>query len=164
MGKDAIETGSWGPAGLGYDRRVPAEDQRSPVEAAQAFLDAFASGEVEAVLDLFTADAVWQIPGDPQLVPWVGTRDRAGIADYIELFGENAELTSFEIEKIVADDEDALIIGRFGNRFASGGELDDPFVIRLTVRDGLISHYVIHEDSLNLARQYVRPSDPHFLP
>ncbi len=127
---------------------------RSTRDTVQAFFDAQASGDPQAVVELFAPDATWVIPGDPSLVPWVGTRDRDGIPAHLVAQAENATPTSFALHKVLVDGEDAVALGRFGYRFASGGSLDDPFAAHLVVRDGLIRSFVIHEDSLNLAREY----------
>lgn len=127
---------------------------RSTRDAVQAFFDAQAGGDPQALVDLFALDATWVIPGDPSLVPWVGTRDRDGIPAYLVGQTENATPTNFALHKVLVDGEDAVGLGRFGYRFASGGSLDDPFAAQFVVRDGLIQSFVIHEDSLNLAREY----------
>lgn len=129
---------------------------RSPRETVEAFFDGQARNDVEAVVALFSKDATWVIPGDPELVPWVGTRNRDGIGDYMVKQTENAEPTSFELQKMLVDGPDVVVLGRFGFRFPSGGSLDDPFAAHLTVHDGLITSFIIHEDSLNLAREYTR--------
>lgn len=127
---------------------------RTPRETAQAFFDAQAANNPQALVELFAPDATWIIPGDPRLVPWVGTRDRDGIPAYLSEQAANATPTSFELHKVLVDGEDVVVLGRFGYRFASGGSLDDPFAAHLVVRDGLIQSFIIHEDSLNLAREY----------
>lgn len=127
---------------------------RTPLETAEAFFAAQSAGDVDAVVALFAEDATWVIPGDPDLVPWVGTRDRKGIAGYVTAQRDNAEATGFERGKTLVDGPDVVVLGRFAYRFASGGSIDDPFVVHLQVEDGLIRHFIIHEDSLNLARQY----------
>lgn len=127
---------------------------RSTRDTVQAFFDAQAAGEPQAVVDLFAPDATWVIPGDPSLVPWVGARDRDGIPAYLVAQAENATATSFTMHKVLVDGENAVALGRFGYRFASGGSIDDPFAAHLVVRDGLIHSFIIHEDSLNLAREY----------
>lgn len=128
---------------------------RSPAETVQEFFAANTRGDVDGVVALFAPDATWIIPGDPSLVPWVGARTVAGIADYMTALANNSEMTSFTISKILEDGADVVVLGTFGFTFASGGSLvDEPFVIHITVVDGLIRSYIIHEDSLTLAREF----------
>lgn len=136
---------------------------RTPGDTVREFFATSARSDVDAVLNLFAPDATWVIPGDVNIAPWVGTRDVPGIADYMSALSANSEMTSFDIVKSLEDGPDVVIVGTFGFTFASGGQiLDDPFVIHMVVVDGLIRSYVIHEDSLGLARAYVgEDAEPH---
>lgn len=136
----------------------------TPLQVTQAFFDANEGGDPAAVRALFASDATYVIPGDPELVPWVGERDRDGIADYMRELAAHAEFDHFEVTKILVDGEDVVALGRFAMHFASGGRLDDPYAIHLVVRDGLIRSYVMHEDSLNLARELTGRTAPGTLP
>lgn len=128
---------------------------RTPGDTVREFFEANARNDVEAVLDLFAPDATWVIPGDPDVVPWVGNRDVPGIADYMSALSANSTMTSFNIVKWIEDGPDVIVVGTFGFTFASGGAIeDDPFVIHMVVEDGLVRSYLIHEDSLGLARAY----------
>ncbi len=127
---------------------------RGPREIVQEFFDAQASGDDQAVIGLFAPDATWDIPGDPAVVPWVGSRNREGIGDYLTLQRDNSEPTGFELYTWLVDGPDVVVLGRFAYRFASGGSIDDPFAVHLVVRDGLIRSFRIFEDSLSLARGY----------
>lgn len=124
------------------------------MQVYESFMDAQSNNDVEALLATFAPGASWYIPGDPGLVPWVGARDRAGIADYQVAITANATPTSFSVQKVLVDGEDLVALGRFGFSFASGGSLEDPFAIHFVIRDGLIHEFSIHEDSLNLAREF----------
>jgi uncharacterized protein len=128
---------------------------RTPGDTVREFFAANTRGDVDAVLGLFAPDATWVIPGDVNVVPWVGKRDVSGIADYMSALSANSEMTSFDIVKWLEDGPDVIVVGTFGFKFPSGGQIvDDPFVIHMVVVDGLVRSYIIHEDSLGLARAY----------
>lgn len=127
------------------------------IATINAYFEAFGSRDVDRLTSFFTPDAQWVVPGDPELTPWVGTRTGPDeIRGFFETFFRAAEPLGFEVFNIVEVGDDQLLVdGRFAYRFHdSGGEVDDQFVQRYTIRDGQITGFRIFEDSLGLARAY----------
>ncbi|WP_370423757.1 nuclear transport factor 2 family protein [Streptomyces sp. QH1-20] len=114
------------------------------------------------MLALVDEDAHWYVPGDPTLVPWAGERrGHASLREFFELVFTVAEPLAFDIHGMATLGDTVLIPGRFAYRYHRSGQvLDDEFVLKITVRDGLVTSYRIFEDSLRLARAYLGEDAP----
>ncbi|MFJ6017614.1 nuclear transport factor 2 family protein [Streptomyces sp. NPDC092952] len=122
------------------------------------FLDRVAEGDIPAVVKLFAPDASWEIPGDPDIVPWVGPRTVEGIPAFFRTMSELTIRELFEIERVLVDGANAVLIGRARVVVrATGKVIDTPFAIDIVVDpEGRISRYYMFEDSWGVA-QAVRP-------
>ncbi|WP_216204863.1 nuclear transport factor 2 family protein [Amycolatopsis aidingensis] len=130
--------------------------ERTQTEQTRALVAAFfqemaaTSGDPVAYL----ADTVhWDIPGATGIVPWIGRRSgKAEAAEFFARFGDYLEPDRFEVHRIVADGPHAVAIGELRSRVrATGRVIESPFAFDLTVHDGLITRYVMFEDSWRVA-------------
>ncbi|MFF0447068.1 nuclear transport factor 2 family protein [Streptomyces sp. NPDC004609] len=116
-------------------------------------------GSPERVADLFAEKVDWHIAENPT-VPWI--RPRSTRADVAAHFRELAEgqvpvPEGCSVDAVVVDGEEAMISGRLmGTVTTTGKVFRSPFVMRVTVRDGLIIRYLIVEDSLAIAAACAR--------
>ncbi|MFK0165826.1 nuclear transport factor 2 family protein [Rhizobium sp. NPDC090279] len=133
----------------------------SPREVAELYLKRVGAfwgaddkpAKSEAIADLFATEVNWYIAGDPALVPWVGKRQtRDSIRAFFDELGQNVEPRHFEVKRILSDDTMAVIVGDLASILRPTGKLvPSPFVIELTVDQGQITHYRLHEDSYAIA-------------
>ncbi len=122
------------------------------------FLKRVAEGDIPAVVALFAPDASWEVPGDPDIVPWAGRRTVDGIPAFFQTLSELTDRELFNVERSVVDGTTAVLIGRARLVVrATGKVIDTPFAIDIIVNpDGRISRYYMFEDSWGVA-QAVRP-------
>ncbi|WP_274911111.1 nuclear transport factor 2 family protein [Streptomyces sp. WZ-12] len=127
-------------------------------DVVNELLKRIGEGDVPAVVELFADDADWEIPGDPEIVPWVGRRTVAGIPDFFRTMGELTDRELFDVERVVVDGPNAVLIGRARVVVRSTGKtIDTPFAVDIVVNpEGRISRYYMFEDSWGVA-QAVRP-------
>ncbi|MFE6027228.1 nuclear transport factor 2 family protein [Streptomyces niveus] len=99
------------------------------------------------------ADAHWEIPGDPKIVPWVGRRKVSEIPDFFATMSELTDRELFDIERIVVDGPSAVLIGRARLVVrATGRTIDTLLAIDIVVNpEGRVSRYYMFEDSLDVA-------------
>ncbi|WP_058043612.1 nuclear transport factor 2 family protein [Streptomyces roseifaciens] len=127
------------------------------LHTVEAYLEAFGHGDMDAVFALLDPEVEWFVPGDAALVPWAGRRTgHAAMREWFPMLAGAGERKDFELYGMTALGPDQVLVnGRFVFRMHATGEVyDDEFVLRFTVRDGLITAYRIYEDSLALARAY----------
>jgi uncharacterized protein len=126
--------------------------EQAPAATAAALFEAYSSGDLDATVALFHEHATIDIPGDPA-VPWTGERrGRSGVREFFRLLHEHVQPEAFEIDKILADENTAVALGRFTQRIRRGGAtFTSEYALRLEVEDGLIVRYLMLEDSCAVA-------------
>ena len=112
------------------------------------------TGDIAGFVELFAEDAHWEIPGEPEIVPWVGRRNVSEIPHFFQIIGEHTDRELFDIERIIVDGPNAVLIGRArAVSHATGRIIDTPFAVDIVVNsEGRISRYYMFEDSLGVAQ------------
>jgi len=110
--------------------------------AVEDLLRCVAAGDIPELVALFAPDAVWEVPGDAEHLPWLGRRTREEIPGF---FSAMAELT-------IHTGEDAVLIGHARVIYTpTGAPIDTPFAIHLTVAEDGIKSFYMFEDSWSAA-------------
>ena len=127
-----------------------------PLSVVQSYLAAFGSGDVKATLAWVHPEAVWRVDGQPGLVPVGLIRGREGVRGWLTRFGGGIEPMDFSVRQWLSDAQTVVALGRFRLRVKPAlGVVDSDYALRFQVKDGLVSHYQMFEDSylLGMARQ-----------
>ncbi len=128
------------------------EDTRKTVIA---LFDDLAEGRApEQMAAHFDEDVDWFIPGDLEVVPWIGRkRGRTGVAEFYRQLGEHVVPERFEIRSIIADGEQCVVLGDLVTLVrATGRRIESEFAFDIEVRDGLLTRYHMFEDTWAVAR------------
>ncbi|GAA0354489.1 nuclear transport factor 2 family protein [Streptomyces blastmyceticus] len=122
-------------------------------DVVNELLKRMGEGDIPAVVELFADDAHWEIPGDPEIVPWVGRRQVDAIPEFFRTMGGLTDRELFEIERVIVDGSNAVLIGRARVVVRSTGKvIDTPFAVDIVVNaEGRISRYYMFEDSWGVA-------------
>lgn len=122
-------------------------------DVVNELLKRMGEGDIPAVVELFAEDAHWEIPGDPEIVPWVGRRQVDAIPEFFRTMGGLTDRELFEIERVIVDGSNAVLIGRARVVVRSTGKvIDTPFAVDIVVNaEGRISRYYMFEDSWGVA-------------
>ncbi|MBD3885670.1 nuclear transport factor 2 family protein [Phormidium tenue FACHB-886] len=119
------------------------------------YFDRLQSGaEPEAIAALFSEDVDWDITGDVNLVPWIGTRKgRRGVANFIRDLREQDESIRLEIRSIVVEGEKAVVLGEFTSQIKKTGKvIESEFALEFAVQNSLIVRYRLFEDTFAVAQ------------
>lgn len=122
-------------------------------EVVEELLGRMASGDAEAIAELFAPDVDFMCAGS---APWIKPRHtREDMADF---FGEMdasfvPEDRAASVSGILIDGRDAMVTGSVSQRLKSNGKsFTIPFALHLTVSEkGEITRYHVYEDSLTVA-------------
>lgn len=107
-----------------------------------------------SIASLFSENVDFFIPGNVDLVPWIGRRKgRDGIANFIKDLSELTEPISFNIHSTVVEGEKAVALGHLKTRVKRTGKvIDTGFAFEFTVKDSLITRFRMYEDSFAVAQ------------
>lgn len=121
-------------------------------QVVDAFYKSLANKDYQANVNLFADTAEWRIPGNDKVAVWVKDRNgKAEIQEFYKELHENLEGVNFEITGKFYNEDKAVITGRLLSRILSTGKLYDTyFSIQFTIKEGLITHYLMLEDSYAL--------------
>jgi ketosteroid isomerase-like protein len=125
---------------------MPADDN---IKTIQAIYEAFASGDVEAILDGVTEDVDWAAESSSTGAPWYGVRHgKDGVAAFFEAFGSTMEVQDFTPFAFAAnDDEVHTVVHCRARSRATGKAIDHNLHHFFRFRDGKISYYRGTEDT-----------------
>lgn len=114
-----------------------------------------AAGRVDDAADLFATEVDFRI-AHAEGIPWIPpVRTRDDLREFFALLGSQLSTQEFDIEKTLSDEQDVLLIGHMRDTIrASGRSFRTPFVIRMTVENGLVVRYHVFEDSHAVAAAY----------
>lgn len=130
-------------------------NEMTPAEVVQHYLDTFFKRDVEKTLQCLTEDVVWKVQGAAD-VPTIGLRrGRDQVRDWMALFPVNFEPLEFHVERAFESGDQVAIIGHFKHRIRNTGkEFASDFAAICSVRDGKVSTYNFIEDSYALWRAF----------
>lgn len=132
-----------------------------PVEVVKQCYEAFARGDIQALLRRVSPDVSWIDPGFPD-VPYAGVRcGHAGVADYVRSLRTHVEFSSFEPKQFVASGAEVVVFGECsGTDRHAGGRFRSDWAMRWRVEDGLVTVYQSYMDTCAIARALdtVRPN------
>lgn len=117
-------------------------------ETIQEFFARFGAGDLPALLELFTEEVDWNVPG-ADTVPWTGRRStKDELTAFFVSAGEEVEATEqFEVDRIVAEGDTGVAIGRFTHVIRrTGKRFSSEFALHIAVVDGRIRLYHMFED------------------
>jgi ketosteroid isomerase-like protein len=117
---------------------------------------AFGQGDVAGVLAVLTEDVRWSTPGPPDVIPYAGLRTgHEQVAGYFEAFGGAVEVTQFEPQKFLAQEDMVVVLGHYAFRVKSTGKaVDNDWVHAFTLRDRKIMVFRGYEDSAAVAAAF----------
>lgn len=125
------------------------------LEIAQMFLTKLGEGAPhEQIVQLFSADLDWNIPGETGVLPWIGHKTgSSAIVDFLRDASEMIERIRFEVHDVLASEERAIIFGELASRIKKTGKtIEQAYAIVLTIADGKITHFLMLEDSFATAK------------
>lgn len=128
----------------------------STADIVQEFFTRFGSGDVDALLALFTDEVDWNVPGAAG-VPWTGRRsNKAELKEFFAVAAQEVAATEeFAVDGIVADGDTAVALGRFTHVIGrTGKRFHSEFALHIAVVDGRIRLYHMFEDGCAAAEAF----------
>ncbi|KIO78020.1 hypothetical protein TH53_06215 [Pedobacter lusitanus] len=108
--------------------------------------------DIKGIIDLYSDQVDFNIPGNTDVAPWVGRRkNKTEIAEFYDLLVQYLDHQSFIITNRFIQDNQAVITGNLASRVRSSDKVfKSDFSMQFTQENGLITHYLMLEDSYAL--------------
>jgi ketosteroid isomerase-like protein len=126
------------------------------VKTITSAYEAFARGDIPAVIDSLADDVDWASEAASTEVPWWGPRrGKDGVLDFFEKLGTAVEVKEFTPLVIVGEDDDVLAVVRYrATSRANGKTASMEIHHHWTFRDGKVVRYRGSEDTLQSLEVY----------
>ncbi|WP_185216131.1 nuclear transport factor 2 family protein [Sphingobacterium mizutaii] len=113
------------------------------------FLRYMQERDLNNLVNLFAEEVKWEVPGDTDRLKWLGVRkNKAEIESFFQLLWAETEPLSAEIQKILADKDEALIKGEFTSKMLrTNKDVTSIFFIHFKLQNMKIVEYTLLEDS-----------------
>lgn len=108
----------------------------------------FKEGNIQGVLDTYTDDIEW-VSNKLEGVPFSGTyQGKEGAAQYFKRVHEVTERLQFEPSEFIAEGNKVVVTGHSTRKVRTTGiTYNTPWVHVITVRDGKVARFEIHDNS-----------------
>lgn len=115
---------------------------RASVQTVERLYAAFGRGDFSTLLNGFSAEVDWDVPG-PASVPICGRRHgREQVAQFFRTLGDTLETQQFEPQKFIAQRDDVVVLGHERHRVkATGRTVEADWVQVFTIRNGVVVRY-----------------------
>lgn len=125
---------------------------KSTQEVIDIFYNNIAKGKSNENIKLFSDNIEWRIPGNDSIALWIKDRNtKEEVADFYKDLYQYTEPLTFDITGKFISNNKAVVTGNLTSRIKKTGKIfASPFSVQFIVRDGLITHYLMLEDSFGL--------------
>lgn len=115
---------------------------------------AFSRGDIAGLLEKFSQDAEWHIPGTG--LPLAGTyRGHDGIAQFFQKLSQEAEILHFQPREFLADGDRVLVVGSERTKVrATNRTVELDWIMSFTLRNGKVTNFREYTDTKALADAY----------
>lgn len=117
--------------------------------------EAFGSGDIEALLALFTDDIRWSVP-EIENAPFAGSRQGKGsVAEFFKQLSEAEDITRFEPLEFIAQNDKVVVLGESAATVKdTGRSYETDWVHVFTVRDGQVAEFTEFFDNAAATRAF----------
>ncbi|MCL1673786.1 nuclear transport factor 2 family protein [Elizabethkingia ursingii] len=126
--------------------------EKQTQQVVEQYYHNLALGNYEANVQLFADHVEWRIPGNAECAVWIKDRNtKEEVSTFFKELYENIEGISFDVSGKFYHENRAVVTGHLVSRVLSTGKLfDSHFTVQFTIDNGLITKYLMLEDSYGL--------------
>lgn len=117
-------------------------NEQKNIELVQKGYQAFGSGNIPALLDLFDTNIEWRAPNF-EGSPFKGSYDgREAVGEFFQKLGEVEEFSLFEPREFIAQGDKVVVLGAFSATVkATGRKYQSDWIHIFNVRDGKVTNF-----------------------
>ena len=120
---------------------------------------AFGRGDIPALLNLYTEDIEYVIPGPPNIITYAGTyRGTEQVAQFFSLLNEAIDYEQFEPREFVAQGDKVVVLGHDRGRVKpTGHSFEERWAHVVTLRDGKVTRFEAYNDTAAIVAAFTMP-------
>ena len=124
-------------------------NEQENLRVVQEGYAAFGRGDIPALLNLYTEDVEYVIPGAPNIIPYAGTyRGPDQVAQFFSLLADAVEFEQFEPQQFIAQGDSVVVLGRGRGRVkVTGHSFAEEWAHALTLREGKVTRFQAYNDT-----------------
>lgn len=129
-------------------------EKKAPIDVVLKYYAALGERNIEMIMKLFPESLDWHVPGNDTIAPWLGYRNTHDeVREFFELLWKNTESVSAKINHIATDQNVVISSGSFETLMIKTGKiLKSLFFTEITIVDGVITKYILLEDTFGLVK------------
>ncbi len=118
------------------------------------FLAYLQQRDLNSLMNLFSIDIKWNVPGNEQEIAWLGSREsKQEIEEFFKLLWRSTQPVSAEIHRILIEGSQVMIKGEFCTKMLKTNKIvSSVFFIHMVVRYAKIIEYTLLEDSFAVSQ------------
>lgn len=129
--------------------------EQANVETVQQIYAAFGRGDVPAILNAFSPDADWLIPGPPEVSYAGARRGHPEVVEFFTVLAKTVEVQRFEPREFIAQGDTVAVLGHETLRIkATGRVAENDWVMLFTFRDGRVVRFREFDDTAAVAAAF----------
>lgn len=129
----------------------------STEKITEQFIDYLSKRDLSNLVNLFSENIQWEVPGNSERVAWLGKRSsKQEIEEFFKILWSATEPESAHIEKVFIADDQAVITGLFSTKMLKTNKVvNSMFFIHMVVQNHEIITYKLLEDSFAVSEALV---------
>lgn len=130
-------------------------NEQKNIEVVKRGYDAFGSGDIPALLELFAEDIKWRAPRI-EGAPYAGSYDgREVVGDFFSKLGESEDFSNFEPREFIAQDDKVVVLGSMTAMVKdTGREYTSEWVHIFTMHDGKVAGFLEFLDTAAASKAF----------
>jgi uncharacterized protein len=130
-------------------------NEQQNIETVKRGYEAFNSGDIPALLDLFAEDITWRAPRI-EGAPYTGSYDgREAVGEFFSTLDEAEEFSNFEPREFIAQDEKVVVLGSMTATVKdTNREYSSDWVHIFTMRDGKVAGFLEFFDNAAASKAF----------
>jgi ketosteroid isomerase-like protein len=135
-------------------------NEQQNTQTVQAGYELFGKGDIPNLLNLYTDDVEFIIPGAAPAIPYAGVyRSKEAVATFFTNLHEAMEFERFEPVEYIAQGDKLVALGYSKGRVrATGQSEEEEWAHVFQMRDGKVSRFQVYTDTAAVAQAFQRSS------
>ncbi len=134
-------------------------NEQDNLRVTQEGYAAFGRGDIPALLNMYTEDIEYVIPGPPDIITYAGTyRGTEQVAQFLSMLNDAIDYEQFEAREFVAQGDRVVVLGYARGRVKiTGHSFEERWAHVATLREGKVTRFEAYGDTAAIVAAFTMP-------